>query len=302
MRGIISDHALLAPSTLDETLAVLAQGGGAVRPLAGGTDVMVELAAGVLKHERFVSIWQHDELRGITVNDDTIEIGALNTYSDIRGDATLSDEFPMLGQAAAESGAWAIQNRGTIGGNIVNASPAADTPPALLAYDASVRLLSTRGARVVPYASFHTGYKQMERAPDELVAAVLLPRRPFLSVGNGGSARHHYRKVGTRKAQAISKVCLAALGVVTDGLVSHVRVAYGSVAAVPLLCTTLRSSIEGTPADATLADRMVAGLGQGVAPIDDVRSTAVYRQRVAENLVRDFARELTEGVVGAGRP
>jgi len=290
MRAVVPDYELAAPETLAETLALLADGAGEVRPLAGGTDVMVELAAGKLGHRRWVSIWQHDELRGIEVTDDQVVLGALTTYTDVRAHDVLSAEFPMLGQAAAESGAWAIQNRGTVGGNIVNASPAADTPPALLAYDAQLRLLSASGERVVPYAGFHTGYKQMQRRPEELVAGVILPRR-------AGSALHRYRKVGTRKAQAISKVCLAAVGVVEGGTVKHLRMAYGSVAPVPLHCSDVEA-LAGRPADDTFPDAVVAAVRKQVTPIDDVRSTARYRVTVAENLARDFAADLVAGRTG----
>lgn len=302
MRGIVSEHELVAPASLSETLALLSSAPGEVRPLAGGTDVMVELAAGSLRAARWVSIWHHDELRGIEVTDRAVVIGGLTTYSEVREHPVLSSEFPMLGQAAADSGAWAIQNRGTIAGNIVNASPAADTPPALLAYDARLHLLSSRGRRSVPYRGFHTGYKVMDRMPDELVAAIELPRAPWLAArGDGPRALHRYWKVGTRKAQAISKVCLAALGVVQDGKVAHLRLAFGSVAPIPLQCTIAEDSLQGTAADASVADRLAAAVVQQIAPIDDVRSTARYRLRVAENLARHFAGDLVAGHTGVAR-
>lgn len=299
MRGIVSDHALFAPASLDETLALLAQGN--VRPLAGGTDVMVELAAGKLPPGRWVSIWQHDELRGITVRPDEIVFGALTTYSDVRAHEVVARELPMLVQAASESGAWAIQNRGTLGGNIVNASPAADSPPALLAYEAQLELLSTQGRRRVPYAGFHTGYKQMQRRPDELVAAIVVPRRPWLDPQgtDGPRALHVYTKVGTRKAQAISKVCVAALGVVEGGAVRHFRAALGSVAPVVLEARQTAAALEGSPADASLGDRAADAIAKEIAPIDDVRSTAGYRARVSANLLRDIGRMLAAGETGA---
>lgn len=298
MRGIVANHELAVPPTLQQTLAMMAQAPGEVRPFAGGTDIMVELAAGVLSHRRWVSIWHHDELRGIEVRDAQVRVGALSTYSEIRAHPVLAAEFPMLGQAASESGAWAIQNRGTLGGNIVNGSPAADSPPALLAYDAQLELRSVRGTRIVPYADFHTGYKTMQRAPDELVVAVVLPRRAWLRPGASPGALHTYRKVGTRKAQAISKVCIAALGVLEGNIIKHVRIAFASVAAIPLACTQAQDAVIGTPADATLPDRLAAALAGQVTPIDDVRSTARYRARVAENLVRGFASDLAAGKTG----
>jgi CO/xanthine dehydrogenase FAD-binding subunit len=182
----------------------------------------------------------------------------------------------MLVEAAALSGAIAIQNRGTLGGNVVNASPAADSPPALLAYDAELELVSTTGTRRVPYARFHTGYKTMDRRPDELVRTIRMPRKP-----GGERAVHAYRKVGTRKAQAIAKVGLAALGRVDDGKVVHIRLAFSSVAPIPLRAEKTEATMVGQrPTDET------------IATIDDVRSTAMYRARVAQNLVEDVLRSL----------
>ena len=132
-----------------------------------------------------------------------VTLGALTTYTEVQANPILREEFPMLCQAASETGGLAIQNRGTLGGNIANASPAADSPPALLAYDAAVELISSNAARWVPYVDFHTGYKQMIMRPDELLARIRLPR-------DSTEVHHYYRKVGTRKAQAISKVCFAA--------------------------------------------------------------------------------------------
>jgi CO/xanthine dehydrogenase FAD-binding subunit len=226
------------------------------RPIAGGTDVMVMFEAGRLVEKQWVNILGLRELRGIAATPDHVTLGALTTYTDIRGHATIAAEFPMLAEAAALTGGIATQNRGTIGGNIVNASPAADTPPALLAYDAEVELTSRNGSRWIPYHAFHLGYKQMDLAPDELLTRIRVPRR-------FGGWTHVYRKVGTRKAQAISKVCFA--GVKRGG---ETRVGLGSVAPVPLL-------VEGGDLSA-------------VVPIDDIRSTARYRARVVRNLFEDF--------------
>src|SRR5688500_10612625 len=164
---------------------------------------MVLLEAGKLAHKNYLNIWNRPELRGIEVSPEQISIGALTTYTEVQEHALLREEFPMLCQAASETGGLAIQNRGTLGGNIVNASPAADSPPALLAYDAEVELVSINGTRRVPYKDFHTGYKQTVMRPDELLSRIYLPR-------TNGELTQYYRKVGTRKAQAISKVCFAA--------------------------------------------------------------------------------------------
>jgi CO/xanthine dehydrogenase FAD-binding subunit len=224
---------------------------------------MVLFEAGKLDHRCWQSILHLRELRGVTEAPDFVTLGALTTYSDIRRSSLLGAEFPLLAEAAAQVGGMATQNRGTVGGNIVNASPAADTPPALLAYDAEVELTSLRGSRWVRYASFHTGYKRMDLAPDELLTAVRLPR-------GGRVTKSSYRKVGTRRAQAISKVCFAAT---CTG--DRIRIGLASVAPVPLL-------VEATRADAR--ERLEAAL----APIDDIRSTAAYRRQVALNLLEEF--------------
>jgi CO/xanthine dehydrogenase FAD-binding subunit len=258
---------------------------------------MVELAAGKLPPGKFVSIWHLADLRGITLDDDHVTLGALTTYSDVREHETLASEYPMLVQAARESGAIAIQNRGTLGGNVVNASPAADSPPAMLAYDAQLQLASVRGRRWVPYRGFHTGYKQMQREPDELVTAIRMPRRP-----GGPTALHDYRKVGTRKAQAISKVCLAALARITEGKVMHFRAAVGSVAPIVLDLANTEAFVIGEPLDAGRIEQAAEIAAGEVTPIDDVRSTARYRTTVVRNLVADFLRSLLAGETGVRRP
>ncbi len=294
MRGYLPDYELRAPASVDEALETMAQAPGQWRPLAGGTDVMVELAAGKLPPGKFLSIWQLPELRGITLDDDHAILGALTTYSDVRDHAGMAAEYPMLVQAARESGAIAIQNRGTLGGNIVNASPAADSPPALLAYGAQIELASVRGRRWVDYRGFHTGYKQMGRQPDELLTRIRMPRTP-----GGAGALHDYRKVGTRKAQAISKVCLAALGRLDDGKVAYLRAGVGSVAPVPLDLVKTEAALLGKTLDAATIDAAVAVAEAEVTPIDDIRSTARYRAVVSRNLVRDFLTALAAGETGA---
>jgi CO/xanthine dehydrogenase FAD-binding subunit len=205
----------------------------------------------------------------------------LTTYTDVRRSEVLGRLFPMLGQAARETGGIAIQNRGTVGGNIANASPAADTPPALLAYGAEVELVSADGTRRVPYAEFHTGYKQTVMRADELIAAVLLPKP-------SEGARHFYRKVGTRRAQAISKVCFAAVAEVEGESLAEVRVALGSVAPVVLRCRRTEGVLRGRGLDGEVSRAALEELGREVTPIDDIRSTARYRTRVAQNLLTEF--------------
>jgi CO/xanthine dehydrogenase FAD-binding subunit len=281
MRAYLPSYELVVPRTLGEALALLREGPDVWRPFAGGTDLMVLLEAGRLEHRRFFSIRHLRELRGVEESDGVVRVGALTTYTDVRRSELLGRLFPMLGQAARETGGLAIQNRGTVGGNIANASPAADTPPALLVYGAEVELVSADGARRVPYAEFHTGYKQTLMRADELIAAVILPRPPE-------GARHFYRKVGTRRAQAISKVCFAALAEVEDESLKEVRVALGSVAPVVLRCRRTEEALRGRRLDGEALRAGLEELGREVTPIDDVRSTARYRTRVAQNLLGEF--------------
>lgn len=248
---------------------------------------MVLLAAARLPPGSYLDIWGLDELRGISVTDDGVVLGALSTYSDVLANETLHREHPMVCQAANVTGSLAIQNRGTLGGNIVNASPAADSPPALLAYDAEVELISEGGSRWLDYHDFHTGYKQMRKQPHELVSRVRLPRRP-----GGEGALHVYRKVGTREAQAIAKVCFAGLGALADGVVSHLRVALGSVAPTVVRCHAIEGLLVGKPLDDDTIDAAVVALGGEISPIDDIRSSADYRRAVSENLLVDFLRRL----------
>lgn len=285
MRGYIPNYSLISPSKLAEALDALAQDNGAWKPFAGGTDLMVLLEAGRLPHKNYVNIWNLKELRGIEVSDSKVTIGALTTYTEVQNHPVLQQEFPMLCQAAKETGGIAIQNRGTLGGNIVNASPAADSPPALLAYDADLELVSKAGARTLPYSGFHQGYKQMDIRPDELLRAIHLPRKTR-------GLTHYYRKVGTRKAQAISKVCFAAVAGVKDGHIDHVRIALGSVAPIPFRCFKTEKAVNGQ----ALTDQTIATAKQSLAgeisPIDDIRSTKDYRLQVSLNLLEDFLARL----------
>lgn len=283
MRAFVPSYKLITPASLDEALTLLAADSAEWRPFAGGTDLMVLLEAGKLPHLNYVNIWNLPELRSIEVTDSAVTIGALTTYSEIQAHELLRKEFPMLGQAASETGGLAIQNRGTLGGNIANASPAADSPPALLAYDATIELISAKGTRTVSYKDFHTGYKQMTLRPDELVARIHLPR-------TRASWSHFYRKVGTRKAQAISKVCFAAVARMEGSVCVEVRIALGSVAPIPLRCVQTENVIRQQVIDEKLIAQAVNKLAQEISPISDIRSTRDYRLRVSQNLLEDFLR------------
>ncbi|HKY42744.1 MAG TPA: xanthine dehydrogenase family protein subunit M [Pyrinomonadaceae bacterium] len=281
MRAFIPNYQLTTPASLADALALLNNEPGVWKPFAGGTDLMVMLEAGRLDHRNYVNIWGLHELRGIEVNDTHVTLGALTTYTEVQSNPILQREFPMLCQAASETGGLAIQNRGTLGGNIVNASPAADSPPALLAYDAEIELVSTRGSRWLPYQGFHTGYKQMHIAPDELLARIRMPR-------NTSDMTHYYRKVGTRKAQAISKVCFAAVGKTAGAQIADTRIAVGSVAPIIVRCVQTENLLRGRKLDDETIRIACDSLVQEISPIDDIRSTAKYRLQVAKNLLMDF--------------
>ncbi len=281
MRANIPNYRVVSPPDLSATLELLAREPGVWKPFAGGTDLMVLLEAGKLAHKNYLNIWNLNELRGIEVNETHVTLGALTTYTQVQADPVLQSEFAMLCQAASETGGLAIQNRGTIGGNIVNASPAADSPPALLAYDAELELSSSAGSRWLPYHGFHTGYKQMLLRPDELLTRIRLPRQT-------SNQQQHYRKVGTRKAQAISKICFAGIASMDNSTVAEVRIVFGSVAPVPLRCVQTETALRGQTLDANTIANAKQALAQEIVPIDDIRSTKNYRLQVSLNLFTDF--------------
>lgn len=286
MRSDPADYELVAPGTLSAALSLLAKQPGQWLPIAGGTDLMVQYAAGKLATSKLVSLWNLPELRRIDVSKDEVSIGAGCTYTDLREHQVIAREFPLLASAARWTGAVANQNRGTLGGNIVNASPAADSLPALLVYEAELILVSTRGERRLKYLDFHTGYKKTLLAADELIRAVCLERRftGYIS---------YSRKVGARNAQAISKVCVAALAQVAEGVVSDVRIAAGSVAPMPLRLRNTERVLEGKAVDMSMVRQARESAMEEARPIDDIRSTAAYRSAVLGNLVEEFLSKLT---------
>ena len=286
MRAYVPSYQLNSPANLSSALDTLAREPGVWRPFAGGTDLMVLLEAGKLPHRNYLNIWNLEELRGIEVTAEHVTLGALTTYTDVQAHAILQQEFPMLCQAASETGGLAIQNRGTLGGNIVNASPAANSPPALLAYDAELQLLSQSSERWIAYQGFHTGYKQMDLKPEELLVRIRLPRRTK-------GLQQYYRKVGTRKAQAISKICFAGTARIEQNSIADVRIVLGSVAPVPLRCVNTEAVVRGNSIDQNLIDRAKTALAEEIVPIDDIRSTRKYRLKVSLNLLEDFLRPLS---------
>jgi CO/xanthine dehydrogenase FAD-binding subunit len=274
---------VVSPRTLEEAYQVLA----AVphRPVAGGTDLLVQITGEIGEPpERVMDLWGLDDLRGVQVDGDALVIGALTTYTQIRRSHEVAEFLPSLAEAAATIGAAQIQNRGTLGGNAANASPAGDTLPILLAADADLVLGSRRGERTVPAAEFWPSYRQTALAPDELILRIRFPL--------AGQRRVRFRKVGTRRAQAISKVVMAlAWQPGTEGTWREVRVALGSVAATPVRAPRTEAALNDASPTAETADRAADTLRQEIQPIDDVRSTADYRREVAARVLHRLIRD-----------
>jgi xanthine dehydrogenase small subunit len=256
--------------TLDEALSILAT--EPRMPIAGATDVYVGLNFGTLHEKKYLDIWACQELRSIAVRNDTLSIGALVTYADLIRSREVNERVPMLVAASKLVGGPQIQNRGTIGGNVANASPAGDTLPVLAAMGAVVVLKSASGERKANFNQFYTGYRASVRRPDELITAIEIPAL---------AGRQWFRKVGTRAAQAISKIVMAAVRAPVP------KIALGSVAATVVRLPKTEEALAGGKS----IDDAIRVLQSEIKPIDDVRSTAEYRLKVASNLVRQFWQE-----------
>ena len=268
MRTAISRLELFQPRTVQDALRML-RDEGPLTPLAGATDLYVALNFGTLESTRFLNLWGLHPLRRITLRNDMLWIGALATYTALRRSRLIRRRLPMLASAAREVGGLQIQNRGTLGGNVANGSPAGDTLPVLAVAEAVVVLRSADGERRVPFSGLYTGYRTTVRRSDELILAFEVP--PV-------EGRQWFRKVGTRAAQAISKVVMAAV----RG--PHPRIALGSVAP-----TVIRiSGVERALSDGADVESAVRLLDEDIHPIDDLRSTGAYRRDVAANLLRRF--------------
>lgn len=272
MRTAISRFVLLEPRSLIEALRMMRKEQPMLHkerhviPIAGCTDVYVSLNFGTLSSTKFLNLWNLDSLRTIEIRKEHLVIGALATYTQIIHDPRINKWFPMLVAASRVIGGMQIQNRGTLGGNVANASPAGDTLPVLAVADAVVILSSLDEVRRVPFNEFYTGYRKTVMRPDELITALEIP--PI-------TGKQWFRKVGTRQAQAISKVVMAATGG------KQPRIAMGSVGPTVL---RLRKT-EAVLAAGGSADEAVLSLLEETSPIDDLRSTRDYRRRVSANLL-----------------
>ncbi|MBI5837472.1 MAG: xanthine dehydrogenase family protein subunit M [Candidatus Eisenbacteria bacterium] len=289
MRSALSKLDVARARNLAEAISWMEMGvrlGRPWTPLAGGTDLFVYLNAGTQPDARFLDLWLLQELRGQRKGREGLRLGALETFTRLRQSPQVRRSYPALAAAASVVGAIQIQNRGTLGGNLANASPAGDSPPVLLALGASVRLAGPRGTRDVPMDGFFTGYRATVREPDELIHSVLLPPPPR-------GARQFFRKVGTRQAQSISKVVLASEMVLARGRIAGARVALGSVAPTVIRSPGAEEVLTGEKPTPAVAREAARRLAAALRPIDDVRSTAAYRRSVAARLLELAVAELT---------
>lgn len=280
MRGDVAALKVSRPASLDEALALLASDKPPL-PLAGGTDVFVGVNDGRPRAPWFLDLSAlAEKLRFIRLDAAGLSLGALTTYTDLRRSKQVAAFAPVLAAVARDVGALAIQNRGTLGGSLGNASPASDPAPVLMALDAHVVLASEKGERSIPLHEFFTGYRKTAARPGELITAVVCPR----AASDGWM--HWYRKVGTRRAQAISKVVIAgAISLGKKRRVDGVRIAFGSVSATTVRARHVEAALLGEPLSPALIARAQETLSRDFTPIDDVRSTADYRMHVARNLL-----------------
>ena len=271
MKAYLPGYQMIAPTSLPEALKMLSDQPDYWHPFAGGTDLMVLLEAGKLTRRNLISLWSLNELKGIQEKKDYLEIGSLTTFSEIQNHKIIQNEFPMLLESAKSIGAIAIQNRATLGGNLANASPAADSSPVLLVYNAEIELISRVGSRIINYGDFHLGYKKLDKRPEELIYKIRIPRPSQDDLANRVQV---FQKVGTRKTQAISKVCFAGLyspGKPVGKAPGEIRIALGGVSPTVLRCKGTEKVIQDLsdhPVSCILAARQK--LAQEIAPIDDI--------------------------------
>jgi carbon-monoxide dehydrogenase small subunit/xanthine dehydrogenase small subunit len=272
------------PRTLEEAIEMLAQRPGEIRPLAGGTDILVQAMDRKVGRGVLFDVTGIEELRGIEERGDHLWIGAATTHTEMMASAAVARFAPALPAACAVVGGPQIRNRGTLGGNLANASPAADTVPPLYAADAVVEVVSVSARREVPIDRFFTAPRRSVLAGDELILGVRVPRRE--------GVRGAFLRLGQRRAQAISKVSVAVGIAFEDGAPEWVRVALGSVAPTVVRAPRAEKILLAGGPDALREAREV--VMEEIAPIDDLRSTREYRRRMAGVLLERAVRKATE--------
>jgi CO/xanthine dehydrogenase FAD-binding subunit len=288
MRGNAAAHEMIAPGNLAGVLDVLSCAPGEWMPIAGGTELMVAFSAGKLNARKLINLWGIPDLRFIKTTPESFVIGACTTFLDLRAHAALAVELPLIAKASSWIGSIANQSRATIAGNLANGSPAADSSPALLVYDAEIELISKNRRRRIAYSAFHTDYKTNAMTSDELIYAIHVPRR-------FSSYSQYLRKVGTRRAMAIAKVALAGTALIKDGVIDEIRLAAASLAPFPARLYEAEHVLRGNKISSDAIQCARAALLAEVKPIDDIRSNAEYRKHVAANLLEEFLNELSHG-------
>ena len=281
MRGDAASMRVLRPSTIEEAVQTYARHADAV-PLAGGTDFMVAFNAGEENGRLILDLGAMTSWKRVRESGGGLRIGALATHWQLQQDPRVAKRLPLLVDACATIGGRQIQTRGTLGGNIANASPAGDTFPPLAVYDARVRVLSTAGRRTLPIVDVFAGVKKTVLEPGELIESIDIdyPKKP---------ARELFRKVGTRAASAISKTVAAGLlWLRKDGTIGELRFALGSMAPTVRRLRAVEAFVAGKRPTAEVVEEAVALLEEDVSPIDDLRSTRFYRLEVSRNLLRAF--------------
>jgi len=277
---------VLAPATLVEAAEMRSAEPGAVLA-AGTTDLLPAWHAGAPRPECLILLAGIEEMRRIDIADDAIEIGALATHADIASHDGIGEHLPALAAAARSIGAPAVRNMGTIGGNVANASPAADMPPPLLAYGASVKLSSASAERTVPLEGFFLGYRRTDVREGEIIRSLTVPLP-------AAGAISCFEKLGTRRAQSIAKISLAGCAT-CSGTIEGIRLATGSMAEIPRRLVEVEGVLEGRRLDARLVEEAVHVASDALKPIDDVRSTAAYRSHALGVLITRFLNDIMEG-------
>lgn len=276
------------PTTLPEAIALYAANSGRFPILAGGTDIIVQWRSGAINLEGLIDISGIGDLRTIEASDDAVNIGTLVTHSSIISHPTICEHVPALAKASATIGALQVQNRGTIGGNIMNASPAGDTLPVLIACDAMFLAQDLRGERWIPAKDMYIGYRKTSLATGEILTRISIPKKKKMEV-------IRFYKVGTRRAQAISKVSLCVRATIQHGGIESITIAVGSAAPTIVRALGTETLLTGRAINSALIDQARYSLEDEISPIDDVRSTAKYRRFVAGSLLARFLREATVG-------
>ncbi len=281
MKAYVPNYNLICPTNLNQALNILSE--KKVKLFAGGTDLMVLFETGKLTEGEYLSLHAISELKGISENNNEILIGSLTTYNEIKESLIIQNNFPLLISAAKVTGAIAIQNRGTIGGNIANASPAADTPPALLCYEAKITVKNKKEERKIDLSKFYLDYKKLDLAPNEIITCIHLPKKKI-----EGNEYSFYHKVGTREGQAISKVCFSLRVIIKNKIINYFKLGLGSVSPTTILAIQTEKLMAGEMLTKVLIKKAQNEILKDISPIDDIRSSAKYRKKITQNLIGHY--------------